>query len=81
MLPYIIRRLLATIPVLVVVGLFTFFLLRFTPGDPAAVMAGNEATQEEYLEIKEKARTRRPDTRTAWQVDGPDTARRLRDIH
>ena len=54
MLPYIIRRLLATIPVLVVVGLFTFFLLRFTPGDPAAVMAGNEATQEEYLEIKEK---------------------------
>ena len=54
MLPYLIRRLLATIPVLVVVGLFTFFLLRFTPGDPAAVMAGNEATQEEYLEIKEK---------------------------
>ena len=55
MLPYIIRRLLATIPVLVVVGLFTFFLLRFTPGDPAAVMAGNEATQEEYLEIKESS--------------------------
>ncbi len=54
MLPYLIRRLLATIPVLVVVGLFTFLLLRFTPGDPAAVMAGNEATQEEYLEIKEK---------------------------
>ena len=54
MLAYIIRRLLATIPVLVVVGLFTFFLLRFTPGDPAAVIAGNEATHEEYLEIRER---------------------------
>ncbi len=54
MLAYIIRRLLATIPVLVVVGLFTFLLLRLTPGDPAAVIAGNEATHEEYLEIRER---------------------------
>ncbi len=54
MLAYIIRRLLATIPVLAVVGLFTFFLLRATPGDPAAVIAGNEATHEEYLEIRER---------------------------
>ncbi len=54
MLAYIIRRLLTTIPVLVVVGLFTFFLLRLTPGDPAAVIAGNEATHEEYLEIRER---------------------------
>lgn len=54
MLAYLIRRLLATIPVLVVVGLFTFFLLRVTPGDPAAVIAGNEATHEEYLEIRER---------------------------
>ena len=54
MLPYLIRRLLATIPVLVVVGLFTFFLLRLTPGDPAAVIAGNESTHEEYLQIRER---------------------------
>ena len=54
MLAYLIRRLLATIPVLAVVGLFTFFLLRVTPGDPAAVIAGNEATHEEYLEIRER---------------------------
>ena len=54
MLPYLIRRLLATIPVLIVVGLFTFFLLRLTPGDPAAVIAGNESTHEEYLEIRER---------------------------
>ena len=54
MLAYIIRRLLVTIPVLAVVGLFTFLLLRVTPGDPAALIAGNEATQEEYLEIRER---------------------------
>ncbi len=54
MLPYLIRRLLATIPVLIVVGLFTFFLIRLTPGDPAAVIAGNESTHEEYLEIRER---------------------------
>ena len=54
MLAYLIRRLLATIPVLIVVGLFTFFLLRLTPGDPAAVIAGNEATYEEYLAIKDR---------------------------
>ena len=51
---YLIRRVLATIPVLVVIGLFTFFLLRFTPGDPVAVIAGNEATDEEYQFIREK---------------------------
>ena len=54
MLAYIVRRLLVTIPVLAVVGLFTFLLLRVTPGDPAALIAGNEATQEEYLEIRER---------------------------
>ncbi len=54
MLAYLIRRLLATIPVLVVVGLFTFLLLRLTPGDPAAVIAGNEATHDEYLDIRDR---------------------------
>lgn len=54
MFAYIVRRLLVTIPVLAVVGLFTFLLLRVTPGDPAALIAGNEATQEEYLEIRER---------------------------
>lgn len=54
MFAYIVRRLLVTIPVLAVVGLFTFLLLRVTPGDPAALIAGNEATQEEYLQIRER---------------------------
>ena len=48
MLPYIIRRTLASIPVLVVVLLIVFFGVRMVPGDPAALIAGQEATQEEY---------------------------------
>jgi len=39
MLSYIIRRILATVPVMVVVALFVFSLLYIAPGDPAAVIA------------------------------------------
>ena len=49
---YIIRRVLAAIPVLGVVALFTFALLRFMPGDPAAVLAGQEATDEQVEKIR-----------------------------
>ena len=49
---YIIRRVLAAIPVLGVVALFTFALLRFIPGDPAAVLAGQEATDEQVEKIR-----------------------------
>ena len=51
---YILRRLLATIPVLLVVALFTFTLLRIVPGDPAAVLAGHEATMEDVELIRER---------------------------
>ena len=54
MLPYLIRRLLATIPVLMVVGLFTFALLRVTPGDPAALIAGLQATPEQVEAVRTK---------------------------
>ena len=49
---YILRRLLATIRVLAVVALFTFTLLRIVPGDPAAVLAGHEATLEDVEQIR-----------------------------
>ena len=44
MLAYIVRRMLATIPVMAVVALFVFSLLYIAPGDPAAVIAGDQAT-------------------------------------
>jgi peptide/nickel transport system permease protein len=38
MLGYLLRRILAAIPVMGVVALFVFLLLRLTPGDPAAIL-------------------------------------------
>ncbi|HET7297488.1 MAG TPA: ABC transporter permease, partial [Burkholderiales bacterium] len=46
------RRLAATIPVLLVVAVFVFLLLRLTPGDPAAIMAGDAATAEQIERIR-----------------------------
>jgi peptide/nickel transport system permease protein len=48
---YVIRRLLATIPVMGVVAIFVFSLLYITPGDPAAVIAGDIATAEDIARI------------------------------
>ncbi|MBS0320360.1 MAG: ABC transporter permease, partial [Proteobacteria bacterium] len=41
MLAYTARRVAAALPVLLVVALVAFLLLRLAPGDPAAVIAGN----------------------------------------
>ena len=43
-----------TIPVILVVALFVFLLLRLSPGDPAAVIAGDYATAEDVERIREK---------------------------
>ena len=60
MTAYILRRLLATIPVMVVVALFVFLLLHLTPGDPAAVIAGDEATPQAVEMIRAKLGLDRP---------------------
>ncbi len=52
MLGYLIRRILAAIPVMGVVALFVFLLLRLTPGDPAAIIAGDNATPEQLDRIR-----------------------------
>lgn len=52
MLGYLIRRILAAIPVMGVVALFVFLLLRLTPGDPAAIIAGDSATPEQLMRIR-----------------------------
>ena len=51
---YTIKRALMTIPVILVVALFVFLLLRLSPGDPAAVIAGDYATAEDVERIREK---------------------------
>jgi peptide/nickel transport system permease protein len=51
---YLVKRLLATIPVMGVVALFVFSLLYISPGDPAAVIAGDIATEEDIARIRAK---------------------------
>ena len=60
MTAYIIRRLLATLPVMIVVALFVFLLLHLTPGDPAAIIAGDEASPLEIDAIRAKLGLDRP---------------------
>jgi len=52
MLKFLARRLLATVPVLVVVAILVFLMLRLTPGDPAAVLAGDAASTEQIAQIR-----------------------------
>lgn len=49
---YILKRVLAAIPVMGFVALFVFLLLRLTPGDPAAIIAGDTATPEQLEAIR-----------------------------
>lgn len=49
---YIILRVLSTIPVMVLVALFVFMMLRLAPGDPASVIAGDYATAEDVERIR-----------------------------
>jgi len=52
MLSFLLRRLAAVLPVLLVVSLVVFLILRLAPGDPAAAIAGNNATNEDIAKIR-----------------------------
>lgn len=49
---YLIRRLLATLPVMAVVSLVVFMLIHLSPGDPAALIAGDLATGEDIANLR-----------------------------
>ncbi len=53
MLKFLARRLLATIPVLLIVSVLVFLVLRLTPGDPAAVLAGDAASIDQIAKIRQ----------------------------
>ena len=54
MLAYILRRLLATIPVMLIVAILVFLMLRLSPSDPAAVIAGDAATAEQVAGMRQR---------------------------
>ena len=52
MLSYALRRALATVPVMALVGVLVFSLLQLTPGDPATVLAGDYASPDQVAAIR-----------------------------
>lgn len=60
MFAYVVRRILATIPVMLVVALFVFSLLYLSPGDPAAVIAGDQASPADVERIRTSLGLDRP---------------------
>jgi peptide/nickel transport system permease protein len=72
MLVYVARRVIATIPVMAVVALFVFSLLYIAPGDPAAVIAGDQATPDDVERIRQSLGLDRPFLirfgEWAWQI-------------
>ena len=72
MLTYIVRRVLATIPVMAVVAFVVFALLYVVPGDPAAIIAGDQATPDDVIRIRASLGLDRPFlvrfTEWVWQL-------------
>ena len=60
MLSYIFRRLLGVVPVMLVVGVFVFSLLHLAPGDPAAIIAGDNASEANIARIRSSLGLDRP---------------------
>lgn len=60
MLAFIIRRIITTIPVMAFVALFVFSLLYIAPGDPAAVIAGDQASPADVERIRASLGLDRP---------------------
>ncbi|MBM3511803.1 MAG: ABC transporter permease, partial [Alphaproteobacteria bacterium] len=54
MLAYIVRRIFLTLPVMILVAVIVFLLLHLSPGDPAAIMAGDNATADQIAAIRAK---------------------------
>jgi peptide/nickel transport system permease protein len=49
---YLLRRLVATLPVMAVVAVLVFLLIHLSPGDPAALIAGDLATTEDIAKLR-----------------------------
>jgi peptide/nickel transport system permease protein len=60
MFAYVTRRILATIPVMLIVAFCVFSLLYIAPGDPAAIIAGDQATPADVERIRESLGLDRP---------------------
>ena len=60
MFAYFLRRLAGTIPVLILVSLFVFGFVRLLPGDPARLIAGPDASEQDVAAIRQEFGLDRP---------------------
>jgi peptide/nickel transport system permease protein len=60
MLTYIVKRVVGVIPVLLCVSMLVFGFLRMIPGDPALIMLGERATQENINRVREQLGLNKP---------------------
>jgi peptide/nickel transport system permease protein len=69
---YIARRLFSTLLVMALVGVFIFLLLHLAPGDPAAIIAGDNASPAQILKIRHQLGLDAPlavqFVRWVWQI-------------
>jgi peptide/nickel transport system permease protein len=54
MIAFVLRRMISALPVIAIVAILTFLMLRLTPGDPAAVIAGDSASSEQIAAVRER---------------------------
>src|SRR5690625_6523672 len=54
MLIYTLRRILATIPVMLIVSIFVFLLIHLTPGNPAYLILGEDSTAESVAQLEKR---------------------------
>ncbi|MGG4444340.1 ABC transporter permease [Brevibacillus fortis] len=51
---YLLKRVVSLLPVLLVVAVVDFIIIHLTPGDPASVILGAQATEEELAKLREQ---------------------------
>jgi len=66
---YLIRRLIGTIPVLVLISLLVFLLVQAAPGDPTLMLLGEETTEADVIEARKR-----------WALDQPVSVQYLKFI-
>lgn len=60
MLKYILKRIVAAIPVLIIVSVVVFTIIHLTPGDPARAMLGDQALESEVEALREQMGLNQP---------------------
>ena len=60
MIEFIVRRLLVALPVLLLVSLIAASIMQLVPGDPATLIAGQNASDIEIANVREQLGLNRP---------------------